>query len=122
MKIIVYGDQPAAARITSLLNTGNIEVIEAAVTDTSEPVESFFGESIDLIVVEGDEEDVTNLCRSLREGLGEIPVVIAVNKNRTDWTRLISADADGYLYMEDSSQEMKARIKAILRSSVPGVS
>jgi Trk K+ transport system NAD-binding subunit len=122
MRIIVFGACLVTSKLAEILNGDNIEVIEAVVRDNTDPAESFASENADLIVVEGDEEDVAALCQSLRKCVGDVPVALVVSRNRTDWRKVSSADADGYLYREDGTSQMKARLKAITRSFVPTIS
>jgi DNA-binding NarL/FixJ family response regulator len=121
MRIVVFGSESILARLKTLFSEDNIEIIDATVTNRHSPKEAHL-QGFDLVVVEGDGEYATTLCKSLRQHLGKVPVALIINKKHADWTKLISADADGYLYSGSGNTEIKARVKAIMRSSCPGVS
>ncbi len=112
MKIAVFGREIVIQKIVDCLS-GNGNVIrlpdEADKAAVLHKLDEF-----NLVIVDGLAEDAEAICHCMNE-FRNIPLVLIVRENGTDWRRLTSIDASGYLPEETGRAELAARIKSVIR-------
>lgn len=73
---------------------------------------------IDLGVVDLGADDADNVCSCLKKR-GRIPLILIVPSAWTNWSKLASFEAEGYLWSSMGDKEMAARLAAMVRRFLP---
>jgi DNA-binding response OmpR family regulator len=120
-KILIVEDEPGIAfGLESDLQTEGYEV--AVVGDGAEAVVRARSEAFDLILLDVmlPNKDGFEVCRELRRGGLKTPIILLTAKTQ-EAEKVLGLDvgADDYVTKPFSPRELRARIRALLRRSVP---
>jgi len=106
MKIAIFGRKAISERLVTLLTEQGSEV------EINPGLQNKAG--IDLAIIDSLSEDVESMSHHIRN-LWKVPLLLIVNEGNSNWEKLYSIHADGYLRERTKGPELKARLDAILR-------
>jgi len=113
MRVMVFGNKMVTRRLTTSLAEEGIRVISAS--DGLDGMMALLKQGeFDLAVVDSLAEEAEAACRRINE-LRAIPLVLVVGKRETDWERLQSLGADGYVPENTGKAQLAARLRAVVR-------
>jgi DNA-binding response OmpR family regulator len=121
VKILVIEDEPGIAfSLETDLQTEGYEVV--LVGDGAQAVPRALGESFDLILLDVmlPNKDGFEICRQLRHQGLKTPIILLTAKTH-EAEKILGLDvgADDYVTKPFSPRELRARIRALLRRTVP---
>jgi two-component system OmpR family response regulator len=118
-QILVVEDEPNLSFVVSAaLRLAGFSVVEA--TTGHEALSEAARDSIDLVLLDVMLPDIDGfeICRRLRAGGSELPVLFLTARDATDdRVRGLTIGGDDYLTKPFSVEEMVARVQAVLRRS-----
>jgi DNA-binding response OmpR family regulator len=113
MKILIYGFDKTLRRIKS-----SLEFSGAKTTMVSGGLENILamndGEGISMAILDVTAVDAQKSYEHIKK-TWDIPVVLVLSQDESDWSEIAKLDADGYLPRDLGDIEIVARIEAINR-------
>ncbi len=110
LKILALGNKNVNRRVTSSLVNSDIEVI--CRSEVSEAINLLKQEKFDLALVDGYIEDLETTCNRII-WFCRTPIVLVINGNHTDWSKLKSLEVDGFIPEETSNMEVMTYFQSI---------
>ncbi len=110
MRVIVFGRKSVIERLPMLLTD---EVI--SLTGELEKMIALLNQDLfDLALVDSAAKDAEAACLHINKFLN-VPIVLIIGKRKPNWDRLQSIGVDGYLPESAESDEVMARLRAMVR-------
>jgi len=117
MKVIIFSQQEAAERMVVWLTEQGIEV--TVVSDVPDTMASLQKDcSFDVGIVDDFTNGAVSACHLIKKE-SDIPLILVVNKQHSDWKKMWLLNADGYLSNDVSDCELQARLGSLLRRFSP---
>ena len=117
MKVLIYGTEMVAGRISPLLKEMGIETVAISGDMTGANLNYLLTNLTDigLAILDTNEECINHLCPFLSR-LGYIPIALLVNSDTADWEWLCDCDASAYISLEAGKEEFASRIQVVIRA------
>lgn len=119
--LIIEDDEALLKTLTTSLETENFKVISS--TDGEKGLQLACQEKIDLIVLDVVLPSLsgTEICRSLRTKGAMTPIIMLTGQKKEEIDRVLGLElgADDYITKPFGIKELIARIKAVLRRTIP---
>jgi excisionase family DNA binding protein len=113
MKVVIFSHQETAKRLVVWLREQGIDVTVISDRPSKMP-ELWEGSKFDLGIVDDLIEDAVVACHRIKKKW-DIPLVLIVSKQYSDWKKVWLLNADGYLPGDAGDYEFTARLDALLR-------
>ena len=116
MKVLIYGTEMVAGRISPLLKEMGIEMVTISGEMTGANMNRLLSNLTDigLAILDMNEECINHLCPFLSR-LGYIPLVLLINSDTADWEWLCGCDASAYISLEAGKEEFASRLQVVIR-------
>ncbi|MFC2045008.1 hypothetical protein ACFLT8_07485 [Chloroflexota bacterium] len=112
MRMIALGNQPTIKNLTDSLTGWDVDLWSPAeVSEITAPIRE---QNYDLVLVDILAEKAEAACHHINHSC-DIPLVLIVRDNETNWKRLELLHADGYLAERVRGAELRARLRALVR-------
>jgi hypothetical protein len=120
MKVLIYGTEMVAGRISPLLKEMGIETVAISGDMTGANLNYLLTNLTDigLAILDTNEECINRLCPFLSR-LGYIPIALLVNGDSADWEWLCDCDASAYISLEAGKEEFASRLLSVTRRYLP---
>ena len=120
MKVLVYGNELVAGRISPLLKEMGLEMVPVSGDMPGCALDCFLRNmtDIELAILDTSEEFSGHLC-SLLDKVEYIPVALLVNNDTADWEWLGSCEASAYIPLEVGEEEFASRLQLVIRHCLP---
>ncbi len=117
MKVLIYGRESLVSKVTQILAHSGIETVEIS-NPADTPAGLKCSEKPDLALIDKNAEDAARTCKDIQKSW-DIPVVLIVGRNKTDWEGLEGLMASGYVPDTFRNGELVAYLNAIHRRTTP---
>ena len=120
MKVLIYGTEMVAGRISPLLKEMGIETVAISGDMTGANLNYLLSNQTDigLAILDTNEDHSRRLC-SFFGRLGYIPIALLVNSDSADWEWLCDCNASAYISLEAGKEEFASRLLAVMRRYLP---
>ncbi|MBN1643529.1 MAG: hypothetical protein JW856_01725 [Dehalococcoidales bacterium] len=113
MKILLYGYDKTIRRVKSCLEAAGADVVMLPGGLDSVLILAD-GEGFSMVILDSTAFEAKKAYEHIKKQW-DVPVVLIMGEDETDWSNLGSLDADGYLDKTNGDAEVIARIEAMLR-------
>jgi DNA-binding response OmpR family regulator len=121
LKVLIADDDPAIRKIlTRVLELNDYAVV--ATTNGSEALQAFENEGPQLVILDirMPEIDGITVCSQIRED-SNVPIIILTSlEDESDAAKALEAGADDYIRKPFGANELIARLRAVMRRTMPG--
>ncbi len=117
MRVTVFGRKGTVQKLSKTLAAEGVDVTVAC-DGLGEMIHLEERTSPDPAIVDGQSEAAEAACRQVKRTPGA-SLVLTVSRHRTDWRRLQSLGAGGYLPDGAPDWELVAHLRSVLRRFLP---
>jgi excisionase family DNA binding protein len=117
MKVIIFSQQEAAKRLVVWLIGQGVDV--TVISDMPDSTAALQQDcNFDIGIVDDFSEGAVSACHLIKKEW-DIPLILMVNKQHSNWKKMWLLNADGYLSGDIGDYELKARLGSLLRRFSP---